>query len=470
VKRDTVTSGGKVECGDTIAAIATPPGEGGIGIIRISGPDAIAIADKVFRGRNCLVEATTHTVHYGQVIHPMTDEVIDEVMVLVLRAPRTYTKEDVVEIQGHGGFFVLREILHVVLAAGARIAEPGEFTLRAFLHGRMDLAQAEAVLDLIRARTAYARRIAVRQLTGDVSRAVRDLFEELQVLRARIEVELDFSEHDEGEVEREELVRRIEDLRRRIGEFLGGREVARFLREGPAVVLAGRPNVGKSSLLNALMREERAIVSPIPGTTRDIVSGEVELAGFRFRLLDTAGLHVSDDPVESIGVDRARRALHEADLVLFVLDGSSPLTEVDRDIASFLTSLSVPVVVIINKADLPLQVDQRQTEDLISKAPVFFVSAATGEGIEAVEEYVQRAFFIEGLWDNFFFVHERHVRLAEEAMSALEEATAALRRGDTLDLIALSLRIAADRWGEILGFDVGEDLVRQIFSRFCVGK
>lgn len=463
-------AGGAAGRGDTIAAIATPPGEGGIGIVRLSGPEAFAIADKVFRGRTRLVLAPTHTVHYGRIVDPRTEEVLDEVLVLVLRAPRTFTREDVVEIQGHGGFFVLRAVLRAVLAAGARLAEPGEFTLRAFLHGRLDLAQAEAVLDLIRARTEYARRFALRQLAGDVSQAVRGLFEEAQALRAQVEFELDFSEHDEGEIDRGEFLQRLEVLRRRVGDLLRGKSVARLVREGPAVVLTGRPNVGKSSLLNALLREERAIVTPIPGTTRDVVAGELELAGFRFRLLDTAGLRTTEDPVESIGVARARKALREADLVLLVVDGSSPLTEEDVEIARYVASLSVPAIVVVNKADLAPRLERQRAAELVPGSPVVSVSAATGEGLGELEERLRLAFVEGEAWEGVLLVNERHLRLAEEAEAALAEAEEAMRRGATLGLVALPLRVAAERLGAILGIDVGEDLVRQIFSRFCVGK
>lgn len=456
--------------GDTIAAIATPPGEGGIGIVRLSGPDAVAVADKVFRGRVRLAHAPTHTVHYGRVVDPLTEEVLDEVLVLVMRAPRTFTREDVVEIQGHGGFFVLRSVLRAVLSAGTRLAEPGEFTLRAFLNGRLDLAQAEAVLDLIRARTEHARRFALRQLAGDVSQAVRGLFEEAQALRAQVELELDFSEHDEGEIDREEFLRRLEVLRRRVGDLLRGKALARLVREGPAVVLTGRPNVGKSSLLNALLREERAIVTPVPGTTRDVVTGELELAGFRFRLLDTAGLRATEDLVESIGVARARKALREADLVLLVVDGSSPLDEEDEKIARYVASLSVPAIVVVNKSDLSRRLEDRRLAELVPGSPIVFVSATTGEGLAELEDRLRLSVLGDGDWEGVFLVNERHLRLAEEAEAALAEAEDAMRSGATLDLVALPLRVASERLGATLGIDVGEDLVRQIFSRFCVGK
>lgn len=314
---------------DTIAAIATPPGEAGIAVIRISGPEAIAVADRVYQGKNRLKDVDSHTIHYGYIVDPTSGERLDEVLVTVMKAPRTYTREDVVEVNCHGGLVVVKRVLQALLNHGARLAEPGEFTKRAFLNGRLDLSQAEAVMDLIRSKTDRARQIALRQVEGRLSKRIGELRQILIETLAHIEVTIDYPEHDVEEVTQALLREKCKQVQAGIDELLKYAEEGKILREGVKTAIIGLPNVGKSSLLNALVRENRAIVTDIPGTTRDVIEEYVNIRGIPLQLIDTAGIRQTEDEVERIGVERSRQALAEADLILFVLNQAEPLQVFD---------------------------------------------------------------------------------------------------------------------------------------------
>ncbi|WP_018131408.1 tRNA uridine-5-carboxymethylaminomethyl(34) synthesis GTPase MnmE [Effusibacillus pohliae] len=455
---------------DTIAAIATALGEGSVGIIRVSGPDSIRIVDKVFRSKKSLQEADTHTLHYGHIVDPQTGDPVDEVLVAVMRAPRSYTMEDVVEVHCHGGIVVVQRVLQVVLAAGARLAEPGEFTKRAFLNGRIDLSQAEAVIDLIRSKTDSSMKLALRQVEGLLSKKIRSLRQSMIELLAHIEVTIDYPEHDVEDVTIRHILRQGTAMLEEIDRLLEGARMGRILREGIRTVIIGRPNVGKSSLLNALSRTDRAIVTDIPGTTRDILEEQVSIRGIPLQIIDTAGIRETEDVVERIGVERSRSALEEADLVLFMLDASRELSEVDREL---LTNIQgKPAILILNKLDLPRKIDTDQMKQLAADAPLVEMSIKEGRGIEQLEAEVERLFLAGGIdgKEAAYVSNTRHIALLEKAKRQLEEAIASANAGMTLDLVAVEIREAWETLGEVIGEAVGEDLLDQIFSQFCLGK
>lgn len=455
---------------DTIAAIATALGEGSVGIIRISGPDSIRIADRVFRSGIKLEKAKTHTLHYGYIVDPKTGERVDEVLVALMRAPRSYTMEDVVEIHCHGGIVVLQRVLRLVLAAGARLAEPGEFTKRAFLNGRIDLSQAEAVIDLIRAKTDSSMKIALKQVEGRLSEKIRALRQTLIELLAHIEVTIDYPEHDVEEVAIRHIVKQGRAMAEEIGSLLAGARTGRILREGIRTVIAGKPNVGKSSLLNALSRTDRAIVTDIPGTTRDILEEQISIRGIPLQIIDTAGIRETEDVVERIGVERSRGALEEADLVLFVMDASTELTGIDKELLTKVKGK--PTIIILNKVDLPRKIDSDEIRKAAPDAVIVEMSVKKGVGIERLEAEVERLFLSGGIEgkEAAYVSNTRHIALLEKAKAQLEEAVVSAEAGMTLDLIAVEIREAWETLGEIVGEAVGEELLDQIFSQFCLGK
>jgi len=456
---------------DTIAAISTPPGEGGIAVIRISGPRAVAAADRVFRGRRKLADVPSHTVHYGFVHDPETGENADEVLATVMRAPRSFTREDVVEISCHGGLVAVRKVLELVLVhGGARLAEPGEFTKRAFLNGRIDLSQAEAVIDLIRAKTDEAHALAMKQASGALSAKIRGLRGRLVELMAHIEVNIDYPEHDVEDVTnrtiRETCAAAIEEIDRLLNTATQGK----ILREGVTTAIIGRPNVGKSSLLNALARENRAIVTDIPGTTRDVIEEYVNLGGIPLRLLDTAGIRETDDAVEKIGIERSLAALEEAELVLLVLDGSRPLDDGERKLMERLAGRNA--IVIVNKSDLPRRADMDDIRARFPAERIVEAAAARQEGLEALERAV-RGLFFEGEMasrDLTYVSNVRHIHLLKQSRSSLQDAIRAAENGMPIDLIQIDLQRGWEALGEIIGEAVGESLIDQIFSQFCLGK
>ena len=476
--------------GDTIAAVATPPGEGGIGIIRVSGPQAFPIAERIFRrARASQHPLASHRLYFGTIRDPETGEVLDRALLLTFRAPHSYTGEDVVEFSCHGSPLLLRRVLQLIWREGARPAQPGEFTQRAFLNGKLDLAQAEAVADLIRARTESQLRAALYLHEGALSRTVRQLSDTLLALLAQVEATIDFSE-EIGELDRDAFATQLSELQTQLEQLLMRARSGRLLREGVRVAIVGRPNVGKSSLLNALLGEDRAIVTPIPGTTRDLIEEAFQIQGVPIVVLDTAGLRECPDPVEQIGIERTHRAIEHADLLLMVCDLSEGLTEADRAILATLPA-DKPRILVWNKADLvpfaPLPqvppisggnqatvppADRGNLKEGVSKNAIAVrVSALTGEGLPALCEAILEAVNLTGVGEeSLLLTHERHVQAVETARQHLISALEATRAGLPLEVLAVDLRGAWFALGEITGETVDEQLVNRIFRDFCIGK
>jgi tRNA modification GTPase len=465
---------------DTIAAIATPPGVGGIGIVRLSGPLAFAVGLRIFRPAHPLAEDTappSHQLLYGHAVDPANDDaVIDEALAAFMRAPRTYTREDVVEISAHGSPLALRRILEVALAAGARAAQPGEMTLRAFLNGRVDLAQAEAVMALINAETDAGHRLALRQLQGELSAEVASARRQALEALIRIEASIDFPEDEVPPPDPTELAALLTGAQAGVERLLASADRGRVLREGLRVALVGRPNVGKSSLLNALLRTERAIVTPVAGTTRDTVEEKALIGGLAVQLVDTAGLTPSDDPVERIGVERSRAAAQAADLLLLVLDGSEPLTPLDATVATELRTLgqadtSRPAILVLNKADLPHQLSDEAAQALWPDAPLVATSTVTGSGLAALEgEIAALALGGTAQAGDALVSSARHKDALRRGVEHLQAAQATLANGLPLDFVAIDLRAALEALGEITGETATADLLDRIFAEFCIGK
>lgn len=454
---------------DTIAAIATPPGEGGIGIVRLSGPDALQVASCVFSpsSRADPRQFASHTIHYGHVVDQDTGAVIDEAVLVLMRGPRSYTREDVVELQGHGGRTSLQAILNAVLRHGARPALPGEFTRRAFLNGRLDLAQAEAVLDVVRARTEAGLKAAVRQLRGGLSERVEELRAELLSVLASLEASVDFPEEGLDFPEVGDLEKRVYRVEEGVQTLIQKAREGRLLREGATVVIAGRPNVGKSSLLNALLGRERAIVSVVPGTTRDTVEEELEIRGFPVRLIDTAGLRQEpQDPVEMEGLRRTRGALEQADLTVVVVDGSDSITSLDLQAWS---ESRQPRILAVNKSDLPPAVLPATYQDRFGVLPLF-TSALTRQGVEGLRGEIGRHLGGEAEGEAIMMVGPRHREALERAVRQLERARGGLGEGLSAELVTLDVRGALSSLGEIVGETVTEEVLDHIFRDFCIGK
>ncbi len=449
---------------DTIAAIATPPGEGALAVVRISGKRALAVADAVFRSPSGLKpsSATSHTVHYGHVHRD--GQVIDEVLLTVFRAPRSFTTEDTVEISGHGGSLVSGLLLGAVLAAGARAAEPGEFTQRAFLHGRIDLTQAEAVVDLIHARTELALESAHRQLAGRLSDSIRAVQRLLLQNLAHIEAHLDFPEEDITPHSQAELISRLGTGGDLLAELLRTAREGRVLREGLRTAILGRPNAGKSSLMNRLLGHDRTIVSPIPGTTRDTVEETANLGGVPVTLIDTAGLRATDDPVEAEGVRRSESAAREADLILHVIDGSEPLTADDAVQLERLRNR--PHLTLLNKGDRPVLAQLPEGLEFIR------ISSLTGDGMDDLKAAVRR--FVgsgQQQWSpSAVAISARHADALRRTLENAQRAGVALQENAGLELAAFELRTALSAIGEIVGETTTDDLLDSIFSQFCLGK
>jgi tRNA modification GTPase len=474
---------------ETIAAIATPPGAGGIGIVRISGPCAFEVGLALFRPARLRGEdwaPASHLLTYGHVLDPASGEVVDEVLAAFMRAPHTYTREDVVEINAHGGPVLLRRILGLALASGARAAQPGEMTLRAFLNGRLDLAQAEAVMALIQAESEAGMRLAMRQLSGALSARIQAARTPAQEALVRIEASIDFPEEEVPQPARDELQALVDQSRADVGELLAGADRGRVLREGLRVAILGRPNVGKSSLLNALLRIERAIVTPIPGTTRDTVEEMAIIGGVTTHLVDTAGLTESADPVERIGVERSRAAARTADLALLVVDSSQPLTPADHATVADLRGLGFgsagedtpedpaggrPLILVLNKSDLPPACAEEEATALWPGAPVVRTSALAPEGVADLETAIA-GLALDGLAHagEALVASARHRDALRRAAEALRTAGEALASEIPLDLVALDLRDALDALGEITGETATADLLERIFAEFCIGK
>ena len=450
---------------DTIAAIATPLGEGGLAVIRLSGSRAVAVCDACFHaaGKNPapLEHAPTHTIHYGKIMR--RGQVVDEVLAGVMRAPRTFTREDVVEISCHGGVLAAKLVLDTVLESGARLAEPGEFTKRAFLNGRIDLAQAEAVADLIHSRTELALAAANEQLAGKLSQRINKLRDELISILAHVEAHIDFPDEDIAPDTRDTLLRRLEAGVAFMDELLRTASEGQILRRGVRAAIIGRPNVGKSSLLNQLLGHDRAIVSPVPGTTRDTIEETANIRGLPVIFIDTAGLRDSADAIELEGIRRSRRSLENAELILHVLDASEPLSEADRRFFSEFAGKKR--ILVRNKSDLA-----HRLEPLEDRA--VDVSSLTGEGIEPLKDAIKQM-----VWSGQIqagqvqaMINSRHQDALNRARAATLRTIEALAQNESLDLAALDLRIATNAVGEIVGKTSTEDLLDSIFSQFCLGK
>ena len=455
---------------DTIAAISTPVGEGAISIVRLSGDEAISITNKLFKGKD-LTKVESHTIHYGKLVDPHTEETIDEVLVSVMRAPKTFTVEDIVEINGHGGIVAVKRILQLVLDEGARLAEPGEFTKRAFLNGRIDLSQAEAVMDIIQSQTDEAMQVAMNQLEGRLSSLIKSLRQELIETIAHVEVNIDYPEYDDVEEMTHEIMEeKTAYVLQEIESLLQVAKQGKILREGIKTAIVGRPNVGKSSLFNALVQEERAIVTDIAGTTRDVIEEYVNVRGIPLRLMDTAGIRETDDLVEKIGVKRSQEILETADLTLFMLNYNESITDDDRKIIEMLEGF--PYIVIVNKTDLEQKVNVEELNELTKDRPVIYMSLKDGKGIAQLEEAIQELFFSERVQqqDEVYISNVRHINLLNKAKKALVDAQEALQMQMPLDIVQIDVRRSWEFLGEIIGDTASESLIDQLFSQFCLGK
>jgi tRNA modification GTPase len=456
--------------GDTIAAISTPLGVGGIGIVRLSGPQTREILGKVFRRRQGEGSLLSHRFYLGEIIRPRDSAVIDEVLASFMGKPRTYTREDVAEIQAHSGVLVLREILDAVLHSGARLAEPGEFTKRAFLNGRIDLTQAEAVIDLIQSKTRRSLEMANLQREGRLGMEIRRVREDLLNLMALLEAGIDFPEEEVPELSGDEVNRALRDAREKLDRLLRTYDQGKIYREGISAVIIGRPNVGKSSLLNALLREDRAIVTSIPGTTRDVIEEVVNVRGIPLKIMDTAGLRHTRDQVEVEGVRRTRDRMARADLVIWVVDGSEPMTAQDLDILPEVQLRKT--VVAMNKQDLPQRLNPHDLGEHLPGAPLIPVSALHHSGIDRLEEAIQDL-VLDGGQDSSAEVllsNLRHKQALERASGGLQQALKASRANLSAEFISLDLGTVMQALGEIIGDTTTEDILERIFSQFCIGK
>jgi len=458
---------------DTIAAISTPLGEGGIGIVRLSGKNSIEIAENIFSSpkKRTLQNMKSSSVSYGHIHNPSTGEKIDEVLVTVMKSPHSYTKEDVVEINCHGGMITLRKTLELVLRQGARLADPGEFTRRAFINGRIDLSQAEAILDLIRSKTDESRRIAIEQLHGGLSEKITALRDRLMAICVNVEAYIDFPEDEIETASKQDLFSSMKDIGRDIETLLKTYDEAKFFREGLSTAIVGRPNVGKSSLLNALLQKDRAIVTDIPGTTRDVIEEYLNIKGLPLRIMDTAGIRDVKDIVEKEGVRRSLRSIENADLVIAIFDQSEPLRDEDFEVMEKIKNKTA--IAVLNKCDLPAAFSQESFSSFIlHPSSPLLISATTGDGLEELKEAIFNSCLKD--WkeerEGVVVTNLRHKTSIENALEALHRASQALTENQPVEIIAIELRQSLDKLGEIVGTVTTEDILNRIFSDFCIGK
>lgn len=456
---------------DTIAAISTPPGEGGISIIRISGVDALKTASQIYRGKD-LNKVNSHTINYGHIIDPENGNEVDEVMVSVMRAPHTYTKEDIVEINCHGGIVATNRILQIILGLDARLAKPGEFTERAFLNGRIDLSQAEAVMDLIRAKTDQSMKVALDQLDGNLSHLITNLRQNILDVLAQVEVNIDYPEYDDVETMTARLLKeKAIEVKAKIQQLLSTAKQGKVLRDGLATAIIGHPNVGKSSILNHLLHEDKAIVTDVAGTTRDVIEEYVNVQGVPLKLVDTAGIHETEDKVEKIGVDRSRKALSKADLVILVLDSSVPLRDEDRELLRETNHMQR--IVVLNKSDLEVKINLNELQEYVDDKEIIKSSAVSPLGTEDLEDRIAAMFFagsIENTSNNIMVTNARHIGLLKQAETALDAVLEGIETGMPVDLVQIDMTRAWDLLGEITGDSYQDELLDQLFSQFCLGK
>lgn len=453
---------------DTIAAISTPIGEGGISIVRMSGEDAVKIANKVFKGTN-LTEVSTHTIHYGHIVDPESKKVIDEAMVTVLRAPKTFTREDIVEVNCHGGIVVTNHILQLLLANGARMADPGEFTKRAFVNGRIDLTQAESVMDIVRAKTDKARQVAVGQLAGGLLEKIRAMRKEILDTLANVEVNIDYPEYDADQITADQMAKTSKDVIAEIDKLLNTAQEGTILRNGLATAIVGQPNVGKSSLLNYLTKSDKAIVTDVAGTTRDTLEEYVSVKGVPLKLIDTAGIHHTEDKVEKIGVERSQKALQQADLVLLLLDGSKNLA--DEDKALIEETKNKKRIIILNKMDIGQKLNVQEMKKL-TNSEVISTSILKQVNLDELENLIKKLFFsgITNSNDQILVTNQRQSGLLAKAKKQLEDVISAVEDGVPVDIAQIDFNGAWDTLGEITGDSAPDELINALFSQFCLGK
>lgn len=456
---------------DTITSISTPMGEGAIGIVRLSGPQAIEIGDILYKGKKKLSEVETHTINYGHIIDPETNETVEEVMVSVLRAPKTFTREDIIEINCHGGILTINRILELTMTYGARMAEPGEYTKRAFLNGRIDLSQAEAVMDFIRSKTDRASKVAMNQIEGRLSDLIKKQRQSILEILAQVEVNIDYPEYDDVEdATTDFLLEQSKRIKEEINQLLETGAQGKIMREGLSTVIVGRPNVGKSSMLNNLIQDNKAIVTEVAGTTRDVLEEYVNVRGVPLRLVDTAGIRDTEDIVEKIGVERSRKALNEADLILFVLNNNEPLTEDDQTL--FEVIKNEDVIVIINKTDLEQRLDVNELREMIGDMPLIQTSMLKQEGIDELEIQIKDLFFGGEVQnqDMTYVSNSRHISLLKQARQSIQDAIDAAESGIPMDMVQIDLTRTWEILGEIIGESASDELIDQLFSQFCLGK
>ncbi|MBQ3509881.1 MAG: tRNA uridine-5-carboxymethylaminomethyl(34) synthesis GTPase MnmE [Peptococcaceae bacterium] len=456
---------------DTIAALVTAVGESSVGIIRISGPEAVSIAAKIYQGKSDLLKADTHTIHYGYVYDWKQDKKIDEALFMLMRGSRSFTGEDVVEVQCHGGMVVLKQVLQLILLSGARLAEQGEYSKRAFLNGRLDLAQAESIMDIVQAKTDKGVDLALSQLQGNLSGMVKTLRADLLELIAFIQADIDYPDDDIERLTMDQQQERILNLKAQVNAVLKNAQKGKMIRDGLKVVIAGKPNVGKSSLLNALLGQERAIVTDIPGTTRDVIEEYINLNGIPLKIVDTAGIRETDNVVEQIGVDKAQQFVKNADLVLYVVDAVQGLTKQDEQMMADIHNQ--PVIYLLNKSDMGISdAIRQQLNDAIGDAPVLEISAREKIGLEQLEEKITDLFFAGTLEvsNDIMVTNVRHIQILEESLAHMEGFLNGIMMGLSVDFLVIDLQNAWEKLGKITGETVEEDLLDQIFSKFCLGK
>lgn len=445
---------------DTIVAISTALGEGAISIIRVSGDDAIKIINPLFDGKD-LEKASSHTINYGHIVY--NGEIIDEVLLSIMKAPKTYTKEDVIEINTHGSIAVVNKIMEILLIEGCRLAEPGEFTKRAFLNGRIDLTESEGVMDLINSETELTRKMAINELSGNVSRLITDTREDIISLISNIEVNIDYPEYEDIEVVTINKIReKVREIKEKLLKTLKLSEDGKILKDGIKTVILGKPNVGKSSLLNALLEEEKAIVTDVKGTTRDIVEGSILVGGVKLNLIDTAGVRKSDDIVEKIGIEKSLNLIDEAELVLLILDASCPLSEEDKYLLE--KTKDKKRIIIMNKIDLNL--NNSFMDDVIK------ISAKNNEGIEEIKDAIKELFNVGTFMSKnlTFFTNVRQISLLKSAIKSLEDVEQGIKEEREIDMIEIDLKLVWEKLGDIIGANYTEELIDNLFSRFCLGK
>lgn len=445
---------------DTIVAISTALGEGAISIIRVSGVDAIKIINPLFDGKD-LEKAPSHTINYGHIVYK--GEIIDEVLLSIMRAPKTYTKEDVIEINTHGSIAVVNKIMEILLLEGCRLAEPGEFTKRAFLNGRIDLTESEGVMDLINSETELTRKMAINELSGNVSRLIIDTREDIISLVSNIEVNIDYPEYEDIEVVTiSKIKEKVREITEKLLKTLKLSEDGKILKDGIKTVILGKPNVGKSSLLNALLEEEKAIVTDVKGTTRDIVEGSILVGGVKLNLIDTAGVRKSDDIVEKIGIEKSLNLIDEAELVLLILDASCPLSEEDKYLLE--KTKDKKRIIIMNKIDLKLN---NSYYDNVIK-----ISAKNNEGIDDIKDAIKELFNVGTFMSKnlTFFTNVRQISLLKSAIKSLEDVEQGIKEEREIDMIEIDLKLVWEKLGDIIGANYTEELIDNLFSRFCLGK